>query len=334
LRAAKALGVNVSPLVNFRLICRNSEVYRRLSEDLVQRGIYGTPMTEEWSHYRYNFANFGPVYLVRDGRALCLRSEAVRSRSLDIVRQTLDLGFTSLFIDQPFDSNPCFAGHHQHRSPDDTHEAVVEWCGQAGALVRARNAAAYTIGENTDVFGMAEIDLSFCWVQPAPEVIRYTLPEALQCWVVDRQPEILNRGFALGFLLALTTHELTQTLTEYPSLGRRVAQLARLKKRCAEFIVDGKFRDQTGLKIENAIAYVYDAPCGLAVIIADVDNKSRRVQLTLDPKKLGKGEIGPSTLHHQNGSRARAGHRLRDGRVRLETKLSPLEVAVWTIPCR
>ncbi len=46
LAEAKRLGVNVSTLVNFRLIRGNSKLYREIGEEQVQRTIFGTPVAE------------------------------------------------------------------------------------------------------------------------------------------------------------------------------------------------------------------------------------------------------------------------------------------------
>jgi len=335
LAEAKRAGTNVSVLVNYRLIRANSPLYRKIGEEQVQRTLFGSPISEEWSTCSSEHASFRTNYLGRQGVVLCQRSSAFRERALVITRQTLDLGFTSLFIDQAFDYNPCFAEHHEHRSPDDTHEAALEWFKVAAEMVRSDDPEAYVIGESTDVFGAQYLDLtwSWGWAHVLPQVMRYTLPETLHCWVVDHQPTVLNRAFVMGFLMAFTTGMAEQSLDAYPEFGARVARLAALRKRCAEYLAHGRFRDTLGLEIEGTTAYVYDAPDGLAVAFADTENVARSVRITLDPAALNRRAKGPRMLYRLDGSAAPAGEALPDGRLRMEVELPALDVAVWVVPC-
>ncbi len=179
------------------------------------------------------------------------------------------------------------------------------------------------------------MDVSWCWAWAnlAPEVMRYTLPETLHCWVVDRQPEVLNRAFAMGFLIALTTFELEKTLKAYPEFGRRVEQLAALRKRCAGYTALARFRDTCGLTIENTMAYVYEGAKGVGVIMADVTNQLRTVRVTLDVGALGHHGAKNGTLFRQDGTASPAGELLQDGTIHVTFDLPALEVAVWTVPC-
>ena len=64
------------------------------------------------------------------------------------------------------------------------------------------------------------------------------------------------------------------------------------------------------------------------------NNRPQTVRLILDPAALGYAKPRPGTLHRSDGPRARAGRARRDGRICLEAKLRPLEVAVWAIPAK
>ena len=336
LAEARRLGVNTSVLVNYRLIQANSPLYRRINgQEQVQRTIFGSPVCDDWTSCTSEHAAFRTGYLGREGVALCQKSDVFRKRAFDITRQTLDLGFTSLFIDQAFDCNPCFAQHHGHRSPDDTHEAALEWFKDAAAMVRQHRPDSYVIGEITDIFGMQLLDLSWNWdwANRAPQVIRYTLPETLHCWVIDHQPVALNRAFVMGFIGAFTTGMAEQSLAMYPEFGAHVARLAGLRKRCADYTVAGRFRDNIGLEAEGTAAYVYDAPAGLAVAFGDIENKAKSVRITLNPAALGRRAAAAGMLHLADGTAAPAGTLLPDGRVRIEMELPALGVAICTIPC-
>lgn len=332
LAEARELGVNVSTLVNYRLILRNTELFRRGGyEDLLLRGRYGTTPLEDYGGYGAGFASFTLPALSKQGVVLCPRPERFRERALQITRQTMDLGFTSLFIDQSFEIYPCFDPRHGHETPTDTHEAAVAWMVEAARLVREAGPEAYVMGEIPDVHGLQQLDLMWNWnwsdADARLEVVRYTFPEALQLWVVDRQPEVLNRAFVLGCLMALTTFQLEKSLAEYPQFGERVAQLARLRLATAEYTAEGRFRDELGLQAEGALAKVFASSAGLAVVVGNVSQEDRPVRLALDPLAHGRTPAGAGRWWRQDGSP------LPVTGLTVEMDLPALEVAVWTVPC-
>ncbi len=332
LAEVQAQGVNVSTLVNYRLALRRTELFRRQgNEDLLIRGRYGETPREDYGGYGAGFASFNLAAMSKEGVVLCPRPERFRARALALTRRTMELGFTSLFIDQAFEIYPCFDAAHGHETPADTHEAALEWMRHAAQMVRETGSEAYVIGEITDAHGLQHIDLMWNWNwsdrDARPEVIRYTFPEALQLWVVDRQPEVLSRAFVLGFLMALTTHQLEKSLEEYPEFGQRVAELARLRQVTAEYTAYGRYRDEIGLQAEGALAKVYDSPAGLAVVLGNLDPESRRVRLALDPTAHGRTASGTGELWRQDGT-----HSATEG-LSVALELPALEVAVWTLPC-
>jgi len=334
---AKRLGANVSTMVNYRLVRMNSQLFRALGGGAqVVRSLYGSPVIEDWSTCSSGHAGFRTPYLARQAAVLCQKSASFRRRAIEVTRKTLDLGFTSLFIDQAFETKPCFAEGHGHDSPADTHAAALEWFEEAVEMVRKRDPDAYVIGETTDVFGSQYLDLAWnwAWASLAPEVMRYTIPETLHCWVVDHQPKALNRAFAMGFLAAFTTGMAEKSLAAYPEFGERVARLAALKKRCAEWIASGRFRDRIGIEATGATAYAYQTADCLAVALADCDGRDGYAVIALDPAGHGRKVNGPGTLYRLDGSASPAGIPLADGRIHLSAPLGAYEAAVWVLPCQ
>jgi len=335
LRNARSLGANISTLVNFRLIRANSALFRRMGEEQVLRGLHGTMIPEDVSHYSGSHAGWLTGYLGRQGVTLCQRSGAFRRRAIELTRKTLALGFDSLFIDQAFDINPCFARGHGHSSPADTHAAALEWAAQAVAMVRAKGPASYSIGELCDIFALQHFDASWVWhfALAAPEVMKYVVPEASYLMVVDRQPEILNRAFALGFLAAFTTRELEESLAAYPGFGARVRKLAALRERTAAFTTEGCFRDVTGLTLRGCAGHLFEAPGGIGVTLADVKGRGAEVRAAVDCRRLGRTPLGGGDLHTVDGKTVPGAGRRSGSRVRLSTELPELGAAVWEIPC-
>jgi hypothetical protein len=207
--------------------------------------------------------------------------------------------------------------------------------GRASERVRALTPESYVIGESTDIFGMQHIDISWnwSWTELAPEVIRYTLPETLHCWVVDRQASVLNRAFAMGFLAAFTTHHAEKTLGDYPEFGLRVKQLAEMKRNCSDFHSKAEFRDTTGLQVDNALGFVYSGPGGIGVCFAETTGQRRMVRANIDPAEVGRRPKGTSVLVYQDGSTVETGE-FEGNLMKIEFDIPPLEVALWKIPCR
>ena len=333
LEKAREEGSNVSTLVNYRLVRENSSLFKEIGEEESKRAVSGSLIYDDWSSGTSTHAQFRTDYLTRNGVALCQKVASFQERALALTEQTMELGFTSLFIDQMFDNGPCLAENHGHDSPDDTAGAAIEWGAKAARYVRERNPEAYVLGENADVHALQHIDVSWdwTWATRAPEVMRYTMPDSLFCWVVDHQVRVMNRAFALGFLLALTTGATEETLAEYPAFAERVRELAALRKRCAGFTMFGRFCDQSGLTVDGATAYVYSSPKGLAVVIAETTEKEQSVRLLLDPARLGHTGLDGGKLLWRDGSTGEGGVVGDDGVVRLEIPLPALDVAVWVL---
>jgi hypothetical protein len=333
---AQKLGVNMNTMVNCRLIREKSELYKQIGEEMVMHNLSGSHTTEDVSMYSYQHAELLPTYLSHDGRALCQKVPAFRKRSMEITQKTKDLGFISHFFDQPFDHQLCLSEQHQHESPDDTHQAALEWLQEASRIFKDKHPEAYVIGELSEVYAMQYIDVSWIWEMSrlAPEIMRYTFPESLIYLIVDRQPEILNRAYALGTLVAFTTCELEKTLTDYPEFAQRVDQLATMRKLTSAFTTKAKFRHQVGLTAPADVrAYLYEANHGLGVTVANESSESKDVEITIDfqyyPKYLN--------AHLHLILYTQAGHKHQheifssDSQILLNYSLPPLEVATWTI---
>ncbi len=335
LSESKKLGANVSVLLNYRLIREYSSLYRSIGEEQVQRTLHCAPMSDEWSNVSSTHASFRTSYLGQRGVALCQKPETFRKRAYDLTQVALDLGFTSLFIDQAFDYQPCLSEDHGHASPDDTHIAALEWFSKAADTIRSSDPDAYVLGETTDLFGLQYLDMTWnwAWASLKPEVIRYTLPETLHCWVVDRQPETLNRAFALGFQVALTTGMAEKSLAAYPEFGERVNQLGDLRARCAEYLIQCGFDDRLEVSGLQPAAGVYHSRSGLAVAVADYDGDGGGVEIRLDPEIYGRKTNGPIILQRQDGTTDEIGSAGYSGSVNAGFDLKSFEAAVLIVPC-
>ena len=335
LAQARRLGCNTSTLVNLRLVVERNQIYPQLAPEL-QRSLYGQPLYDSWPcglhHAQYRNPN-----LEQGGRPLCQSSPRFREFALDVVKRTLDLGFTSLFLDQTTEFFLCFADNHGHVSPDDTPERAYEWIAEAARMVRSRNEEAYLIGELPELFNTQLVDLWWEWQQRSmqPQGLRYVLPQSLQSWVIDEnERDVIARAFAMGCLLALNTREFGGLLSDEPELAAHVARLARLRQDTAAFVAEGRFRDDRGLTLEGGEGYVYTSPAGLAVTLANPSSGPCTVRAALDPQVLGKTPMASGRLHIEDGTVLDVPSKRAAGGLGLEAVLPPFGAAVWCLPCK
>jgi hypothetical protein len=337
LAAVRALGMQVSTLVNYRLTTAKNRSWPLRAEAQAMRTYHGAIRYENWSTCRGNFATFLNSHLDEGGGSLCQNHPGFQQWALDLTDDLLDFGFNSLFVDQPFETSVCFASDHDHPVPGYGHAGANEWVPQATAKVHARDAGGYTIGENTDIFTSQSIDLwwDWHWASKRADVFRYILPESLQSWILDayeHQHEI-GKAFALGFLLSLNVRGLELPLTTEPAFAARIKRLAALRARTAAFTVCGRFADQRGLTVESPCpiaAYVYDAGDALGIILGehtDGTDGGGEVILTLDMKRYSK-HANTVRLHREDGSVTELQPKTLDTVITLRFPLARWECAV------
>ena len=76
----------------------------------------------------------------------------------------MDMGYTSMFYDQPFEFYPDYGYVDKGRRPETTHQAALDIAASVRKQLLARNANAVIIGEECDIFATPVIDLL-----PAPK---------------------------------------------------------------------------------------------------------------------------------------------------------------------
>lgn len=200
-------------------------------------------------------------------------------------------------------------------------------------MVKKRNPKAYTMGECVDYIFAQHVDLSWIWSWNSEwvRIMRYTLPELIPVWVVDHQPEILNQIFILNCWAAFKSGAMEKTLDDYPDFAKDVAALAALRKKTAEFVANGIFRDRDGLKIEgDAEAFIYQSSTGIAVAVADIKNKQSQIKLTVDLNKFNFKELENPVLYTDDGKEVNRGH-IDKNIAELTLELNPFDVAVWVL---
>ena len=280
---AREGGARLSSLQNHRLVKPTSALYRDGAEAELCRRYDGTPFVEEYSgslaHALVITNHVGPMVHPVDSRI-----ETVRTRVLDMIRDSLDLGFDSHFYDQPFENWPSYHPARGDDGPDGAHVGTVSLLKDVRDLLTARSPEGIMIGEYCDVFAAEAIDLWMSWYTERMDLQRsvYSIPQTLQSWVVDVDPAAAAWAFTIGVQLCLTTHGGESDLGEEPAFARDVASLAGLRAR-ADRVSFGRFRDREGLMLDAdgpiAVGAFRSADGGAIVIGATGEAGRARVQI-------------------------------------------------------
>jgi hypothetical protein len=197
------------------------------------------------------------------------------------------------------------------------------------AMLHTRNADAYLIGEYAEAFMAQHIDLCMSWYTKVEKarMAAYTLPQAMHCWVVDRDIPQSCRAFAMGLYLCLCTRGIETSLAAAPEFAEHVLKLANLRRRCLERTVYARFRDQRGILASsgaNAEAYAFDSDRGPAVIVA-APGDAASISIEVDRGCFGQGVNGKGRVLRLDGSEeATVGDRRH-------FELKANEVAVWEV---
>ena len=312
LREIRDMGIQVSTLVNYRLTTAKNRSWKLRGEGQVMRSLYGAPRYEHWSKCRGSFGDFINTHLDEAGSSLCQNHPEFQRWAVDLTERLLDFGFSSVFIDQPFENSVCFAPDHGHAVPGHGHEGANEWVPKAVAAIRRRDPDAYAMGENADIWTSRFIQLwwDWQWAGKRAEAFRYILPESLQSWIIDayEHPHEVGKAFALGFLLSLNVRGLEKPLSDVPAFAARIRRLAVLRKKTAAFTVRARFRDREGVSVKSAgaaAAGVYTSPGKLGIVVSDITDGAKGggpVTLTIDGRIHSGVDMRRVTIHREDGS--------------------------------
>jgi len=275
LTQAEREGTHTSALINFRHPVAARAVRDPAVAGQVQRRFDGTLRTENWSG-SHNHCSLFVKHLGPESWVYSPFAAEHQERVLRLTGEYLDLGYTSIFYDQPFEIHPDYGFRAQGHRPEHTHREALALIARVRELVLARHPDAIVIGEECDSFApMVDLWMSWGFSQPSAvptlALARFAIPHAMLSWVIDHEPERAALAFAMGMQLCLMTHGGEGTLEDAPELAALVARLAELRKTTAARTTLARFRDRRGLTIDaddSLVAFAYDSPHGPAVIAA------------------------------------------------------------------
>lgn len=277
LRQAREEGTNVNALVNFRLFPANPHFIEKYGLDAL-RLLDGSLYTENYSATHH----FPGGWTHDRGPNCCISSsfaKSYRERVLRWTQEYMDLGYVSMFYDQPFETKPDYGRIADGCRPEDTYAAVVSLVAEVRQMLHRNNPDAYIIGEMCEAFMAQHIDLWMSWYTEVSHALHaaYSIPQTMHSWVVDNNAAQASRAFAIGMYLCLCTRGNEGTLADVPEFGEHVSRLAALRRQCADRTVYGRFRDNQGIRVKSdggAEAYAFDSAEGPAVIVTSPEESS------------------------------------------------------------
>lgn len=336
LRQAEAAGTRMCALINFR----HPNVALHLSDpDLAnrvqRRYAGGTFRTENWT-LNHTYGNVWSQHTGPESLVFSPFSAAHRERVLRLTQDYQQLGYSSMFYDQPFEHHPDYGYVDRGQPPDATHPAALQIIRDVRRLLLARDPHAVVIGEECDVHATPYIDQWMSWSIAAPSaqliervtMMRHAMPHTILSWVVDHEPDRAAIAFALGMQLCLMVHGGEKSLDDEPAFAERVRALSALRQVTANRTVMALFRGREGLQVEGDSAFsawAYQSAAGPAVIVA-ASGAAAKGKVTLAPEALGetRGQRTGLLFNLDGTRRAHAG-------VTCEFDLGANDVAVWTL---
>jgi hypothetical protein len=120
-------------------------------------------------------------------------------------------------------------------------------------------------------------------------VLRYTLPWVLNTVAVATDAGLANRYLVLGLQLAIIagSQENGKSLSDFPGFAAHIKRVAAFRKDTQQFWVDGSFQDDIGLRTSGGFARVYQAGHEVAIMAANLDDKTTPFSFQLQATGYG-----------------------------------------------
>ena len=334
LREVRDLGFQISACVNYRLVMKTSRAWKRIGSE-AQYSFFGQPL-----YGNPGGSMNGAIYLNKNYeqgiRSLCQGTDRFHEHAMELTNRTLDIGLSSLFIDQSRESIYALPKDRNDLDPHEVMERSYGWHHEAAKLARDRDPNAYCLGQTPDLWNTQSIDALFNWEWESwslPEVFLYILPEICIVWPTDEnQRSRLSKAFSYGALLAIATRDMTGLLSANPEYAEHIARLAELRRKTLEYIAHGRFVDQRGLSVNGGSGNVFLSDRGVGVTLANSSDGTAELEITLDPAMLPSLDFEKGVVYFEVGDPAPARPRLEEGMFLFSASLDPYAAAVLTIP--
>jgi hypothetical protein len=323
----------ISALTNFRHINVRSDLYETYKKHAV--------LCYDGSEFRESYLTCkGTTHLFAPnlgGSCIVLspHSPMYRRRVNELLDQYMELGYNTIFYDQPFLHQLDYNFFSPGDRPDNTLNQLYDVVVEARNRLKAVDKNAYILGEFFEIFGAARaIDFHMEWNfsnQGPQDLARvlYACPHTLLSYCIDyttADRAQANHAFAAGLLLCVSIDGGEKGLDTRKDLAEHIRKLAVLREMCKERIAYGRFRETVGIALtadSSIVAYGYDSAAGPAVVLAAGD-VGGNANVAINRSKFTPATQGRNMLIHLDGTRKEI-----DKTDSLNLTLQPHDVVVW-----
>jgi hypothetical protein len=243
------------------------------------------------------------------------------------------------FFDMASTDPVCFNPNHQHSTPKAPSEQMPLMMKELKARLRQNDPQALLIGEGAEMRATQHYDLCWLWnvwgldstFDYSIEMLRYSLPWVRIAIAIDDNIGLANRLFVMGIYLALFNrnwHCQTAKLSDWPEFAQHIKKLANLRKVLLDFLLDGRFMDDLGLRCKVGYARVYERADRVAVVVAETEGKAQRTSIELDAFRyqISQASTQCQFVDFAGEQRPQSARRSRSGQLRVEINLEAWQI--------
>lgn len=319
LSRCRDLGVPVSLFVSHHILRDSDET----DSSWLHRTAAGQSVVWNWTYSSDYVPKFGVPFagthsMVR-GSAL---SKGWRETGLREYSRIMDLGAESICFDVFYAwSDPNYSPDADG-APDEEGERLLEFAGEARAIVHAARPEGTFSGEWPSDLKVPWIDYTWDW-RNATDVancapFRYVFPQFRLNANVGGHPRGPILAFMEGALINVMPGNLqTERLADHPDLVKLLRELNQLRRRFLRFFTEGQYHHLEGATVESGQGRVYVVDDEVLVVLTNPSDDEREVHVRIDTAVVGLGE-GPWRL---------SAHQLSGAHLERGTILGPLAVS-------
>ena len=209
-----------------------------------------------------------------------------------LVRQferAAERGANGLQVDKLGDYGLCYDEGHGHRPAEAFSKGIADFLRKTSAECRKHDLGFLLMGEACYDFCLQYMNASYMRLgRDHVPVLRFTFPEALVTVCVHQFDfDSVNNCLRVGYVINAEIDNLRSTLASAPKLGEYIKEVLRLREGLADYLWNGRFRDNLGAALSGETGGV---SCGVflnkdgrrAVVLMNAGDASRNVKLKLE----------------------------------------------------
>lgn len=224
---------------------------------------------------------------------MCPYCEGWQEHYLRHLTRMVELGVDGLELDV-FLGRHCYHPGHGHAPGASPLDGKLAFMRRARAHVKGLNPDFVFVGEGETPETAAVLDGWYPYRYPDENgrIYRYIFPELRRQAVLAGNYEYdqVNKALQLGLGVETEIDGLRRTAAEAcPELARYLGEVNRLKRRCPEIFLHGRFRDTLGARVSGRVSYavIEGASGGRALVLRNPTAAPQRVRARFAGRAAG-----------------------------------------------